>query len=42
MINAVSTTIPQPDGSDRYVIIEPILEKDHEMRLRSTGVFKIF
>ena len=42
MINAVSTTIPQPDGSDRYVIIEPMLEKDGEMGLRSTGVFKIF
>jgi len=42
MINPVQTTIPQPDGSDRYVIIEPILEKDTEQRWCSTGVFKIF
>jgi len=42
MINPVQTSIPQPDGSDRYVIIEPILEKEGEHGLRSTGVFKIF
>jgi hypothetical protein len=42
MINPVQTSIPQPDGSDRYVIIEPILEKDGEHGLRSTGVFKIY
>lgn len=42
MINPVQTTIPQPDGSDRYVIIEPILEKEGEHGLRSTGVFKIY
>lgn len=42
MINPVQTTIPQPDGSDRYVIIEPILEKDGEQGLRSTGVFKVY
>jgi len=27
-MNHVQTTIPQPDGSDRYVIIELILEKE--------------
>ena len=42
MINAVQTTIPQPDGSDRQVIIEPILEKDGEQGLRATGVFKVY
>ncbi|NOW96102.1 hypothetical protein [Mucilaginibacter sp. SG564] len=42
MFNPVQTTIPQPDGSDRYVIIEPILEKEGEQGLRSTGVFKIY
>lgn len=42
MINPVQTSIPQPDGSDRYVIIEPILEKEGEHGLRSTGVFKIY
>jgi len=42
MINPVQTSIPQPGGSDRYVIIEPILEKEGEHRLRSTGVFKIY
>lgn len=42
MINPVQTKIPLEDGSDRFVIIEPILEKDGEQGLRSTGVFKIF
>ena len=42
MINPVQTSIPQADGSDRYVIIEPMLEKDGEQGLRSTGVFKIY
>lgn len=42
MINPVQTRIPQTDGSDRYVIIEPILEKDGDQGLRSTGEFKIF
>ncbi|WP_154402521.1 hypothetical protein [Mucilaginibacter endophyticus] len=42
MMNPVQTSIPQPDGSDRYVLIEPILEKDGEHGLRSTGVFKIY
>jgi hypothetical protein len=42
MFNPVQTTIPQPDGSDRYVIIEPVLEKDGEQGLRSTGVFKVY
>jgi hypothetical protein len=42
MINPVQTTIPQPDGSDRYVIIEPVLEKEGARGLRSTGVFKIY
>lgn len=42
MINPVQTSIPQEDGSDRYVIIEPILEKDGEHGLRSAGVFNIY
>ena len=42
MINPVQTTIPQADGGDRHVIIEPILEKDGEGRYASTGVFKIY
>jgi hypothetical protein len=42
MMNPVQTRIPQADGSDRYVIIEPVLEKDGEGGLRSTGVFKIY
>jgi len=42
MINPVQTSIPQADGSGRYVIIEPILEKEGENALRSTGVFKIY
>ena len=42
MISPVQTTIPQPDGSDRYVIIEPVLEKDSEGHFGSTGVYKVF
>jgi len=42
MINPVQTKIPQADDSDRQVIIEPILEKAGEQRLRSTGVYKIY
>lgn len=42
MINPVQTTIPQADGSDRYVIIEPILERDADDKLQPTGVFKIY
>ena len=42
MINSVQISIPQEDGSDRYVIIEPVLEKDGESGLRSTGVYKIY
>jgi hypothetical protein len=42
MINPVQTSIPQADGSDRFVIIEPMLEKIGEQNLRSTGVFKIY
>jgi hypothetical protein len=42
MISPVQTTIPQPDGSNRYVIIEPMLEKDNALGLRSTGIFRIY
>jgi hypothetical protein len=42
MINPVQTTIPQADGSDRHVIIEPIIEKDIEGRYSSAGVYKIY
>ncbi len=42
MINPVQTTIPQADGSDRQVIIEPMLKKDSEGRFGSTGIFKIY
>lgn len=42
MINPVQTTIPQPDGSDRYVIIEPVLVKDAEGHWSATGIFKIY
>ncbi|SDE63731.1 hypothetical protein SAMN05216464_10852 [Mucilaginibacter pineti] len=42
MISPLQTTIPQPDGSDRHVIIEPVLEKDSEGRFGSTGVYKVF
>src|ERR1700744_1179012 len=42
MINAVQTTIPQADGSDRQVIIEPVITKDDEGRYGSTGAYKIY
>jgi class 3 adenylate cyclase len=42
MINPVQTTIPQPDGTDRQVIIEPLLHKDSDRCLQPTGVYKIY
>jgi hypothetical protein len=42
MINPVQTSIPQEDGNNRYVIIEPILQKDGAQGLHSTGVYKIY
>ena len=42
MINPVQTTITQSDGNDRYLIIEPVLEKGGEQGLHSTGVYKIY
>lgn len=42
MINPVQISIPQADGSNRYVIIEPVLEKDDNQRLTSIGIFKIY
>jgi hypothetical protein len=41
-INPVQTAIRQTDGSDCYVIIEPIVEMEGEHRLRTAGVFKIY
>lgn len=40
-MNPIQTSIPQEDGSERQVIIEPILEK-HDDGYRSTGVYKIY
>jgi len=42
MINPVQISIPQADGSDSYVIIEPVIEKDDGAGFRSTGVYKIY
>ena len=42
MINPVQTSIPQQDGGDRFVIIEPVLEREGYRGLGSTGVFKIY
>ena len=42
MINPVQTTIPQPDGSDRYVIVEPVLVKDSAGAWGTTGRYKIY
>ena len=42
MLNPVQTCIGQTDGTDRYVIIEPIIAAAGEAGLHSTGVFKIY
>lgn len=42
MINPVQTTIPQENGSDRYVIVEPVLVKDSKGTWGTTGKYKIF
>ena len=42
MINPVQTSITQPDGSDRYVIIEPILKKGEAGGIEATGTYKIY
>src|ERR1700744_618829 len=42
MFDPVQTTIPQPDGSDRAVIIEPLIEKDAGGHYTETGVYKIY
>ncbi|MEO3405018.1 hypothetical protein AAFN85_14015 [Mucilaginibacter sp. CAU 1740] len=42
MINPVQSHIPLPDGTDRYVIIEPALHKDAAGKLHPTGLFKIY
>lgn len=42
MINPVQTSITQPDGTDRNLIIEPILEKEGNSGLQSTGTYKIY
>lgn len=41
MINPVQTSIPQQDGTDRYVIIEPILQNAGVYGFQSTLEFKI-
>ena len=42
MINPVQTMIPQQDGSDRYVIIEPVLIKDSAGAWGTNGEYKIY
>src|ERR1700742_2832237 len=42
MRNPIQTSIPQEDGSERPVIIEPILERVGGQGLQPTGVFKIY
>jgi len=41
-MNSVNTTIPQADGSDRRVTIEPIIKIDGANGYRATGIFKIY
>jgi len=41
MINPIQFSLKQPDGSDRNIIIEPILEQG-DKSLNSTGVYKIY
>ncbi|GAA4325915.1 hypothetical protein GCM10023149_28460 [Mucilaginibacter gynuensis] len=42
MMSPVHITIPQADGSDRYVVIEPVLEKQDPKGLTSAGGYKIY
>lgn len=42
MINPIQTTIPQQDGSDRNVIIEPVLIKDSAGAWGTNGEYKIY
>jgi hypothetical protein len=42
MINPVQISLMQASGSIRQVIIEPVLIKEGDKDLRSTGVFKIY
>ena len=42
MINPVQTSITQPDGTDRFLIIEPVLEKERDRGLHATGMYKIY
>lgn len=43
MINPVQINVPQEDGSDRYVIVEPVLKKEAGTHgIRETGVYKIY
>ena len=42
MISPLQTSIIRADGTNRYVIIEPVLEKDAENKLRPTGVYKLY
>ena len=41
MINPLQLSLINSDGSKRYIIIEPILEK-HDKSLRNTGTYKIY
>src|ERR1700712_1675185 len=42
MINPVQTKLSRPDGSSRYVIIEPVLEKDETGALTESGIYNIY
>ncbi|WCT14396.1 hypothetical protein [Mucilaginibacter jinjuensis] len=42
MTKPVQTSIPQADGSDRYVIIEPVVRNDGNQSSYATGIFKIY
>jgi hypothetical protein len=42
MINPVQTSVTQPDGTDRYLIIEPVIEKMDGDGLQATGMYKIY
>ncbi len=41
MINPGQLSLTTPDGTNRNIIIEPMLEKD-EQGLRGTGVYKLY
>ncbi|GAA4333044.1 hypothetical protein GCM10023149_39590 [Mucilaginibacter gynuensis] len=42
MINPVTFTVISPDGSERKLIIEPVIERSAGEQVHATGVYKLY